>query len=378
MPTLEGATKDVIRLAKKMAEEQYRIKNDKIKTWRGKKIIPAQEWSNKVRPPVRPDYLQYMPDTFLDWVLFFGCPQDDESLKAQQGWYKVYIEYLEKTKNPEYGRHLCKQCPLSSISDSFGIGNIILRYLENTLKNYKYPCDVLNVFKCPHGFENTNFLRALGNVQRILDQAISYSCELTRMHDNSVYINFVSGRAGYENQANKITNQIWDVMKGRKVPRLPLRGIKTVHAALTRKDQVEILLDQYLDSLDPENGRVILDGTWFDTKYIRELKQPILLFLEDNNNLVMQEELTDWYRNQSQREERREQEEIEAEKKEIEDPRHGHELRDRRSSGVCVICNNLAKVYCVNCQNWVCVEHWEKHGLDQHNFTLKIPNYDYD
>ena len=46
MPTLEGATKDVIRLAKKMAEEQYRIKNDKIKTWRGKKIIPAQEWSN--------------------------------------------------------------------------------------------------------------------------------------------------------------------------------------------------------------------------------------------------------------------------------------------------------------------------------------------
>lgn len=42
------------------------------------------------------------------------------------------------------------------------------------------------------------------------------------------------------------------------------------------------------------------------------------------------------------------------------------ELANRVMSGNCFLCDGFANIHCVNCDQWICVEHWRKHGEETH------------
>jgi hypothetical protein len=80
-----------------------KINNEKIKYWKGKKIIPLSEWRKIANHTQYVSYgssqlrieeaMQYFPDHYNDWLFLFDVPEGYED-KASQ-WYCDYRELHE-------------------------------------------------------------------------------------------------------------------------------------------------------------------------------------------------------------------------------------------------------------------------------------------
>lgn len=346
----------------------------KLKVWKGKKIIPLKKWYKKVTLPVVRDYSDCIPDVFSD-VLFFDNP--DEERDSRNKWYKIAKEYFENEQDPEYGRYQCRTCPLAELSTSFGIGNILLKFLEKNLTNFKNPCDVQNIFECPYGYpESAETIVMLGEMAAIVQESLEYACGLTKKYDKNVYVDFVSGLVGYENQPSEITNHIWERMSGLKVPLLPIRGVPDIYDALTREELLETLIDQYENGVNTDNIKKVSEyDQIFTALRIQEWKPVIVHFFEKYKELVKIEELRDCRDYDLKKEEQKKQEEAEYEKRlEIENPIEAQRMKEKKSHGICLVCNGIARVFCLNCQKWLCADHWLEHGTKTHNFVLEMPD----
>jgi hypothetical protein len=100
----------------------------------------------------------YFPDDF-DQLL--TCMPEDELEKGQERedakkWDSDYLELMEYTKNPNYGRLKCFHCLLSPAGDDpifIGINRLVAKGLSNGLPDkhtIEYPCRVVNRFQCPY------------------------------------------------------------------------------------------------------------------------------------------------------------------------------------------------------------------------------------
>jgi hypothetical protein len=75
-------------------------------------------------------------------------------------WDSDYLELMEYTKNPNYGRLKFFHCLLSPAGDDpifIGINRLISKGLTNGEQQrdlIQYPCQVVNRFQCP--YERTN------------------------------------------------------------------------------------------------------------------------------------------------------------------------------------------------------------------------------
>jgi hypothetical protein len=126
--------------------------------WKGKPIIPLDEWI-KFRDTSYA--LDYFPDDF-DRLL--TCIPED-GLKEQKRedvwkWDSDFLELMEYTRNPNYGRLRCFHCLLSPDGDDpifIGINRLVAKGLDNGEQEngpIEYPCRVVNRFQCP--YERTN------------------------------------------------------------------------------------------------------------------------------------------------------------------------------------------------------------------------------
>ncbi len=125
--------------------------------WEGKPIIPLEEF---IEIRKSSDALEYFPDDF-DQVLSY-IPQDEvdgeREREAVKKWDSDYLELMDYTKNPNYGKLKCFHCLLSPAGDDpiyIGINRLVSKGLGNQEKDpIQYPCQVVNRFQCP--YERTN------------------------------------------------------------------------------------------------------------------------------------------------------------------------------------------------------------------------------
>jgi hypothetical protein len=122
--------------------------------WKGKRIVPLEQWYQIKEGYGLKAALQYFP---YDFRYGFPCIFDnieDQTLKEEAGrWYSDFTNLMEYSKNTKYGQTLCFRCLLSPDREEaaifIGINKIISRALDSDSTSI-YPCRVLNRFACPY------------------------------------------------------------------------------------------------------------------------------------------------------------------------------------------------------------------------------------
>jgi hypothetical protein len=133
--------------------------NSGLNRWKGKPIIPLEEWIQIRNTPYA---LDCFPDDF-DQDLTYTLEGDLNGERKQEDvkiWDSDFLELMEYTKNPNYGKLKCFHCLLSPEGDDpifIGINRLIAKGLNNDRQENDpivYPCRVVNRFQCP--YERTN------------------------------------------------------------------------------------------------------------------------------------------------------------------------------------------------------------------------------
>jgi hypothetical protein len=120
--------------------------------WRGKEIIPLNDW---IQLKGTPYAIQYFPDDFDRSHTFLTESELKNSDERTRKWYSDYLELMEYRRNPNYGRAKCFHCLLSPERDDpifIGINRLVARGLviDNNNTPPEYPCHVVNRFECPY------------------------------------------------------------------------------------------------------------------------------------------------------------------------------------------------------------------------------------
>ena len=376
---LDSAAREAIRIAERMAEEKIINKNKKLKTWRGKEIVTVNDWHEKLRVSAGSAYLQFLPETFMEVLLFFDHPEDEKTWKDRNHWWEVYCEYLRFTKDPAFGRFECSNCIMnpSLTLDRPSIRNIILKTCENP-DLLKYPCEVCNIIQCPYGQgKDNNHLKIFGEVAQILDDAIEYAWETTANIGYTYTVDFVRRLAGrHWKIIERTTNPIEEVLRNLHLSAVPIREIRDIFNSLTNPESLEILLEQYFESV--ENTLHYDEDTNSWQKSFLEKKKAARLRIRKNfimryfdmvKNKFTIEDLQEYPGGTLEWEANYKQEKIQREKeRELEDPAYAKKIRETVRCGSCVMCAKFGNILCLNCGSWVCVDHWRQHGSENHNF----------
>jgi len=127
--------------------------------WKGKEIIPLNEW---IQLKGTSYALEYFPDNFDRFYTFLTESELKNSDEQTRKWYSDYLDLMEHKRNPNYGRTKCFHCLLSPDTDDpifIGINGLVakgLKHDRNESNNnfMQYPCPVANKFECPYGKAN--------------------------------------------------------------------------------------------------------------------------------------------------------------------------------------------------------------------------------
>jgi hypothetical protein len=126
-----------------------------LSIWKGKPIIPLDDWIG-IRDT--PHALYFFPDDFDQTLKHIpedevGPPGEREEVRK---WDSDYLELMEYTKNPNYGRFRCFHCLLSPDGDDpifIGFNRLVAKGLTNDEQGkepIQYSCNVVNRFQCPY------------------------------------------------------------------------------------------------------------------------------------------------------------------------------------------------------------------------------------
>jgi hypothetical protein len=123
--------------------------------WRGKEIIPLDEW---IQLKGMPYALECFPDDFDKCQTFLTENELKDSDEQTRSWYSNYLDLMEYRRNLNYGKSKCFHCLLSPDRDDpifIGINRLVAKGLEDNDDDKKNntilcPCHVENRFECPY------------------------------------------------------------------------------------------------------------------------------------------------------------------------------------------------------------------------------------
>jgi hypothetical protein len=337
--------------------------NDGIIYWRGKKVIPLDQWFQ-----IKKDYgmkaaLQFFPNEYPP----FGLPcaaenMDDIKLKEDADkWYSEYKELMEYRRNPAYGHEKCFRCLLSPAREQsklfIGIDKIIARALEE-LHNISspsspsiYPCRVLNIFECPYATDNTNKEKAeverdeklsafdtndlfdLSEIAFQLELALTKAQIMTRSNDTIYEADFEHGKVRQLGYFSDTYDLYADdpleekLAKVKRLSKVPIRSRADIYHALTDRGTLGEVLEQGLDEEHQKYKEEIVE-------FCMSIKDFILKEGGDNTSASYSSDYQ----------------------------------RQQRQHAKCSICQGFANIHCINCNSiWLCVGHWKRHMGHRHN-----------
>jgi hypothetical protein len=157
---------------------------NELRYWKGRKIIPLNEW---IQLRGTPYALDYFPDDFN--MVWTSLAESDlkNSDEAARKWYSDYLDLMEHKKNPNYGRAKCFHCLLSPDGDDpifIGINRLVAKGLQNNENQsipirIEYPCPVANRFECPYDCEKGKVSTAEFKVEDLFELAnIAFAVEI--------------------------------------------------------------------------------------------------------------------------------------------------------------------------------------------------------
>jgi hypothetical protein len=141
------------------------INKTSLNSWKGRPIIPIDEWIRIRNTSYATDYF---PDDF-DPILTRTPENELERGKDHENvkkWNSDFIDLMEYTRNPNYGKMKCIHCLLSPHRDDpifTGIDRLVAKKLSDGEQGpVQYPCKVVNKFQCPYERDN-NVKRAVNS-----------------------------------------------------------------------------------------------------------------------------------------------------------------------------------------------------------------------
>jgi hypothetical protein len=205
--------------------------------WRGKEIIPLDEWI-QLRGTLFA--LEYFPDDYDEFRTFLTQSDLKESNDETRKWYSDYLDLMEHKRNPNYGKSKCFYCLINPVRDDpvfIGINRLVAKGLEVNKADQKneptlYPCHVENRFECPYekGKSGAKF-----DVEDLFELAnMAFAVEVTLA------------------VARKNTSQI------------QIKNQQDLYRALTNRETLDMILEQGLDYVLSDKETFHNDTSRFD------------------------------------------------------------------------------------------------------------------
>jgi hypothetical protein len=361
------------------------------------------------------EIFNYLPDDFVSGQfarLFFEGDENVYNDKNKTAaitqreeriskWNKDYYEFLEYTKNRSYGKEKCGRCLLSGADrdyDSMNIKDIIIGDLQKKLGNkdertdnschsaddndnsmnpilakspsplpspppsLEYPCPIANRFECPYtNFKTANddYLVMVGEMVQVVCDAIHHAHSLTSGYNDKTYLaDFESGRVEVYHRYSGwySVGKLEQVLQHVILSKVPVKTVKDIFHILTDEQTLRIVLDQYpeLNTFQKEQGEQAAK---------EDFKELIIKFFMKICNIFTLQELRD--------PQGRTLEESINVYKFLESNRSPESFTDNEDS-ICDVCQDRwANIQCLNCNVWICANHWRQHKIEkQHTYPL--------
>jgi hypothetical protein len=358
--SINNLTQRIDRISPETSNEAKN--NDGVIHWRGKKIIPLDQWFQ-----IKKDYnlrvaLQFFPDDYPTC----GLPSvsdhiPDARLKEDSDkWYSEYKNLMEFRRNPTYGHEKCFHCLLSPAREQsklfIGIDKIIAKALErrynisSTPTSSIYPCRVLNIFECPYATDNTNKEKAeaegdeklsafdtsdlfdLSEIAFHLELALTKAQIMTKSNDLIYEVDFETGKFRHLGYFGDLYDPFEDEpleekfkVEVKRLSKVPIRGSDDIYHALTDRETLDKLLEQGLDEEHQKDKDYII-------KFLMSIKDSVQDLFEAPNTNNSQKPLPQYTR--------------------------------------CSICQGFANIRCINCNDiWLCIDHWKPHRANKHSLN---------
>lgn len=239
-----------------------------------------------------------------------------------------------------------------------------------------YPCPVHDRFKCPY-YESSEIddsdLVSDGKCIELTYNALSYAHMLTyQIRDYTYKVDFEKNKHvetinKYGCGSSKASSKRPGVeLSSLKQPKVPIESIHDIYKALTDRETLDIILDQYLehrrrnplDYGDYPNFDYIQRKESYDTlrhlllDWFMQIKDDITIKDFTNfNGLTLQEEEEDIKRRSLDQ---------------------STTVFVDHSNDICCECNKRwACILCINCDKWICTDHWMKHGEVRHHLEIQ-------
>jgi hypothetical protein len=244
---------------------------------------------------------------------------------------------------------------------------------QQKLITIDYPCPVHNRFKCPYqesSVANDNALVDIGIGLEVIYNALLYSHILTyQVRDYTYKVDFEKDKTietiskyGYDRfrDSNK---RLGVELRSLKQPKVPIESIHDIYLVMTDRESLDIILKQYLEDR-MWSVKYYRNNQEFDYNKQKELSDTLRHLIVDQfiqiKDGIKIEDLTNFNGITLQKEE-------ENTKRRTRD--HSTEMTVDHSNDICCVCNKgWACILCVNCDKWICADHWSNHKGVHHSF----------
>lgn len=370
MSVLNQAVKSTRKLVAKEVDKKLKIVNVAQKNeeslWRGKKIISTERWEAwKRKKDFQHKLLGYIPEDFVERPFVFSTDEELGSMRSE--WYKDYYDFLEYKKSAVFGESKCRQCILHPSSSYC---NESLRGLILMGDGCDFPCKVLNMFECPYkqGDKDSDKNLLLSKIAwQVISDALSYANNLSRYHDYTYEVDFEHGRvvSSYDIRLPGYATGDLRELGDLELSKILMRSIKDIYHVLSNRKALEIILEQYFKHVEELEKKGETSDAGFESKFLREFKQPLIEHFASIKDKIKIEKLLNFEGKnlEEEKEDKKRQEKTEKWLAKNE-PRCNF---DAVRSAKCVQCGKFSNIHCINCDMWVCVDHWRKHGQRSHN-----------
>lgn len=177
--------------------------------WRGRQVVETKKW-REILDFRREQVFKYIPSDFIH-SLFLGYFDSNDAATTDKikQWKQDYFLFMEYTKNPEYGRSLCRRCLLYCGKEGFdatGVKSLVVSLLHEYVQDYHeelpeddncslgFPCAVNDRFCCPYTknehFNDSELVRIgmmvndiISALERARTLAASSRVRVRTMHD---------------------------------------------------------------------------------------------------------------------------------------------------------------------------------------------------
>lgn len=351
MARLDKSINDINKIIVRRVQENKLGKSKKIREWKGKKLFKAEKWRKMVTSSDDVlDVLDYIPDSYVGHP-FIGLRNYEGHDAAIEEWSKTYDEYLEHIKDRKFGREKCINCLLNPKFET--TPKCFRGFMINGLReemNPTFPCNVLNIFKCPYG-EKKNILFYATVIWQVLHEALKHARFITSEFDDTYHIDYVKKLVG--SSPDNLYHATKDSLERIILPTVPIRTKNDIYEILRSKKKLGDLINQFADSIENKSLRTHpgnIGQSDFEVGWIREVRKEITDFVYEIKNSIKIEEMGDLY--------------VEGFTE-----WQGISSDTRQKSGTCVLCGKAARIHCVNCDSWVCLDHWKEHGIKEHGYV---------